>query len=389
MTSLHTALALARRGQPPGPDIPAGHQVTPWPGEPHPVPPRLDRLLRLSLGGGRLRPAASAGALHPVNTHLLLGPDNTVPPGRYAYDPVRHRLLARGTVTAGTPPGAVAVLTVTARRTVSHYGHRAWPLLLLDTGHATAALALAGASHWCPDADVTLLAAAAGLPPDWHGAEPEHPLAAVRLTPGPADALDHWAAHAPGAPPLPTSHTPPPVLREAWRLLGSLPGTTTWRPTAAPELPDATLTSRRSAQPPFPGVPARTLLEQVLATARRTAPVPWRLLTARPRGTAAAPAGEAAPADLAARAAGQSLLGQVGALLVAHGCPDDAPPARVRRDHVLAGHGAGLAQAVATHLGLASRPIGSWQHGPCGPPHIVHALALGVRTQPPEGTDRP
>ncbi|MEV7794196.1 hypothetical protein AB0O68_19755 [Streptomyces sp. NPDC087512] len=389
MTSLHTALARARRAQPPGPDIPAGHQVTPWPGERHPVPPHLNRLLRLSLAGDRLRPAASAGALHPVNAHLLLGPGNGLPPGRYAYDPVRHRLLARGTVSDGAPPGAVAVLTVTARRTVSHYGHRAWPLLLLDTGHATAALALAGAPQWCPDADTALLAAAAGLPPDWDGAEPEHPLAAVRLTPGPADVLARWAAYAPGAPPLPTPHAAPPVLQEAWRALSSLPGTTTWRRMVAPVLPDTALTSRRSARPPFPDVPEATLLEQVLATARHTAPVPWRLLTARRPGTAAAPPDEAAPADLAARAAGQPLLGQVGALLVAHGCPDDAPPARVRLDHVLAGHGAGLAQAVATHLGLASRPIGSWQHGPCGPPHIVHALALGVRTQPPEGTDRP
>ncbi|MFI9630199.1 hypothetical protein [Streptomyces sp. NPDC052042] len=387
MTYLHTA--LARSAQPPGPDIPAGRQVTPWPGKPHPVPPNLDRLLRLSLGGNRLRPAASAGALHPVNAHLLLGPDNRLPPGRYAYDPVRHRLLARGTVSADAPPGAVAVLTVTARRTVSHYGHRAWPLLLLDTGHATAALALAGAPQWCPDADIALLAAAAGLPPGWRGAEPEHPLAAVRLTPGPADALDRWAAYAPGAPPLATSLTPPPVLREMWHALSSLPGTTTWRPTAAPVLPDTALSSRRSAGPPFPVVPAKTLLEQVLATARRAAPVPWDLLTARQPGAASRPGAPAAPADLAARAAGQSLLQHVGALLVAHGCPDDAPSAQVRQDHVLAGHAVGLAQAVAAHLGLASRPIGSWQHGPCGPPHIIHALALGVRTQHTEGTDQP
>ncbi|MFJ5898010.1 hypothetical protein ACIQFZ_21530 [Streptomyces sp. NPDC093064] len=389
MTALHTALTRARSAQPPGPDIPAGHQVTPWPGEPHPVPRHLDRLLRLSLGGDRLRPAASAGALHPVNTHLLLGPDNRLPPGRYAYDPVRHRLLARGTVPADAPPGAVAVLTVTARRTVSHYGHRAWPLLLLDTGHAAAALALAGAPQWCPDADVTLLAAAAGFPSDWHCAEPEHPLAAVRLTPGPADVLDRWAAYAPGGPPLPTPHTPPPVLRESWNILGSLPGTKTWRPTAAPVLPDTVLSSRRSARPPFPGVPARALLAQVLATARRAAPVPWNLLTARRPGAVPPSKGEAAPADLAVRAAGQSLLAHVGALLVAHGCPDDAPPTQVRRDHVLAGHGIGLAQAVAAHLGLASRPIGSWQHGPWGPPHIVHALALGIRNRHTEGTDRP
>ncbi|MFJ8648450.1 hypothetical protein ACIRNI_20315 [Streptomyces sp. NPDC093546] len=367
-------LTRARSPRPPGPDFPAGRQVTPWPGEPRPVPPPLDRLLRLSLAGGRLRPAASAGALHPVNAHLLLGPGTPLPPGRYAYDPVRHRLIARTTAPAGAPPGAVAVLTVTARRTVSHYGHRAWPLLLLDTGHAAAALALAGAPEWCPDADVTLLARAAGLPPDRHGAEPEHPLAAVRLTPGPRDVLEHWSAHGPGAPPPPTPHMPPPVLEETWRILDGLPGAATWRRAEAPPLPEAALLSRRSAEPPLGGVPERHLLEVVLATARRTTAVRWGLLT------------DTAPEALAARAAGQHWVGHAGALLLAHGCPDDAPPAHVRHTHLHAGYAVGLAQAVAGHLGLASRPVGSWQHGPGGPPDIVHALALGAHS---EGTHRP
>ncbi|WP_031075177.1 hypothetical protein [Streptomyces sp. NRRL S-118] len=381
-TLLPTALARARSPRPPGPDIPAGRQVTPWPGEPRPVPPRLDRLLRLSLAGVRLRPAASAGALHPVNAHLLLGPDHTLPPGRYAYDPVRHRLRLRATAPAGAPPGAVAVLTVTARRTVSHYGHRAWPLLLLDTGHAAAALALAGAPEWCPDAEPALLAAAAGLPADWRGAEPEHALAAVRLTPGPPDALERWSVYAPAPPPAPTPHTPPDVLVEAWRLLGALPGTATaWHPTAAPVLTDAALRSRRSAGPPLHGTPRPAALHTVLAAARRAAPLPWEVLTT-----------PAALAPLAARAAGQGWLADAGALLLAHGCPDDAPPARIRHAHVRAGYAVGLAQAVATGLGLASRPVGSWQHGPGGPPHPVHALALGLRTRATprtEGTDRP
>ncbi|MYW33768.1 nitroreductase, partial [Streptomyces sp. SID2119] len=46
----------------------------------------LDRVLRLSLAaprnaGGRLRPVASAGALHPVRAHLLVGPGCSLPPG--------------------------------------------------------------------------------------------------------------------------------------------------------------------------------------------------------------------------------------------------------------------------------------------------------------------
>ncbi|OEV18850.1 nitroreductase, partial [Streptomyces nanshensis] len=110
----------------------------------------LDRALRLSLAapreaGGRLRPVPSAGALHPVRAHLLIGPGCSLPPGRYAYDPRTHRAHPRGPAPAGAPPGAVAVLTVVASRTVAHYGHRAWPLLLLDAGHAAAALALAAA----------------------------------------------------------------------------------------------------------------------------------------------------------------------------------------------------------------------------------------------------
>ncbi|MET9803865.1 hypothetical protein [Streptomyces sp. NPDC006368] len=431
--SLRTALARARSAEPPGPDFPAGRQVTPWPGEPLPVPPCLDRLLRLSLAGGRLRPAASAGALHPVNAHVLLGPGSALPPGRYAYDPVRHRLRRRGAAPADAPRGAITVLTVTARRTVSHYGHRGWPLLLLDTGHAAAALALAGAPEWCPDADGALLAAAAGLPADrhdWHGAEPEHALAAVRLTPGPADALAAWAAYAPTPPPPPTPHPPPPALEETWHLLAALTGPTgptraadpvpgaagAWQPTRAPAVPAAVLLARRSATPPFRGVPEDTVLQTLLTTARTTGAPAWSLAVAPhpsegappaagPRG--AAPAGSTGPrepcpqepcrqgprpegprttpAGLAGRAARQAWPTEAGALLLAHGCPDDAPPDRIRRDHLLAGYGVGLAQAVATALGLASRPVGSWQDGPHGPAHIVHALALGLRT---EGTDR-
>ncbi|MYR39888.1 nitroreductase, partial [Streptomyces sp. SID4944] len=87
----------------------------------------LDLALRLSLAapreaGGRLRPAPSAGALHPVRAHLLIGPGCSLPPGRYAYDPRTHRAHPRGRP-ADAPPGAVAVLTVVASRTVAHYGH--------------------------------------------------------------------------------------------------------------------------------------------------------------------------------------------------------------------------------------------------------------------------
>ncbi|MCH0541566.1 hypothetical protein I3F58_18770 [Streptomyces sp. MUM 203J] len=412
------------------------------------MPAPLDRLLRCSLAGGRLRAAASAGGLHPVNVHVLLGAGPwALPPGRYAYDPVAHRLRLRGAVDGGAPPGALAVLTVTARRTVSHYGHRAWPLLLLDAGHAAAALALAGAAGWCPDTGGALLSRAAGLPE--RQGEREHPLAAVRLAPGTApppprrfpavpmrgssargcaaprtprfsdsphvvelgvppgpeeaarpapdgrtpgpvprtrtgqrrgraetDALHRWAAHPPTTPSPPCPHPAPPVLREAWRVLDGLTaadGTPTWLPTAAPPLDDAALTARRSAAPPFPGVPDQGQLGTLIGIARAAAAhaegLRWTLIVP----------GRRLP-GLAARAAGQAWLARTGAVLLAHGCPDDAEPARVRRDHLAAGYAVGLAQAAATALGLASRPVGSWQHGSEGPADIVHALALGLPT---------
>ncbi|WP_455359084.1 hypothetical protein [Streptomyces sp. SYSU K21746] len=191
------ALARARSAEEPGPGPSAGPPVTRWPGPVQPLPAApeatgvdLGTVLRRSLAardrGGRLRAVPSAGALHPVNAHVLAGPGCSVPPGRYAYDPLAHRLRRRGPAPAGAPAGALVVLTVTARRTESHYAHRAWPLLLLDTGHALAALALAGAHALCLDADASLLAAAAALPADahdWPDTTPEHPLAAAHFPP--------------------------------------------------------------------------------------------------------------------------------------------------------------------------------------------------------------
>lgn len=71
-------------------------------------------------------------------------------------------------------------------------------------------------------------------------------------------------------------------------------------------------------------------------------------------------------------------------------------PARVRREHLLAGYGAGRAQLTATALGLVSRPVGSWQQadlgarlgGPPGRDWIVHALAVGTPAASEDGTAR-
>lgn len=288
-SSVTRALALARSPQAPGPDFPAGPATVPLPGEALPVPAGLDRMLRLSLAGRRLRPAPSAGALHPVDTYLLTGAGCGLPPGVHVYDPARHHLHRCGPAPDPAPPGAVAVLGVTARRTVSHYGHRAWPLVLLDVGHAAAALALAGAHRVCLDADGGLLAAASGAP----GA-----LAAVRLTAdAEPDVITRWAARTPRRRiPAPDG---PQVLRTAVAVLAELAAADaesgTWRAAAGPLLPDSVLLARRSAPPGFHGLPPHAALARVLAAARAASPdgLGWTLAVSGPHPgllTAAAPA---------------------------------------------------------------------------------------------------
>ncbi|MGW1294148.1 nitroreductase [Streptomyces sp. NPDC002533] len=389
----------------------------------------LDRVLRLSLAapagtpGGRLRRVPSAGALHPVRAHLLLGQGCSLPPGRYAYDPRTHRAHPRGPAPDGVPPGALVVLTVAASRTVAHYGHRAWPLLLLDTGHAAAALGLAGATTAevlvSLDADGSLLSAAAGLPdvPDWRdiwpGTEPELPLAAVQLTPpgrpvGIGPPLSAWAAlpRASAPTPQPGADTTPPrelaVVRHLLHHLAGAPGRPggTWHPPPRPgRLTHEVLEARRSAPPEdLNRPPGKDLLARILATAQGVRPdgPAWTVVVggAAPALYAAAPGkrgldvravGDARP-TLARWAAGQQWIGTAGAVLLAHGCPEDASPATVRGSHLVAGYAAGAAQAHATALGLRSRPIGSWQQADLGAAlgdtpgrdWIVHGLALGA-----------
>ncbi|MFE2295131.1 nitroreductase [Streptomyces sp. NPDC059452] len=407
----------------------------------------LERALRLSLAvpagtAGRLRPVASAGALHPVRAHLLLGPGCPLPPGRYAYDPYAHRAHGRGPAPADAPPGAMVVLTVTVTRTVAQYGHRAWPLLLLDAGHAAAALALAAAPgdvRVSLDADGAELAAAAGLPRAaewrgrWPGTEPELPLAAAWLLPEGEPAahsrpLAAWAAQRPAAAPGPrpdagTARPREPAsvrnLRELASVrhlldhLAAAPGRAgTWHPARRPApVTDDDLRTRRSAAPSDLAHPlAPDLLARVLATAGGARPdgPKWvaavggeapGLLTVPP-GTApldVLASGDARP-TLARWAAGQRWIAAAGAVLVAHGCPADAPPALIRGSHLAAGYAAGTAQAHATALGLRSRPIGSWQQADLGaalgeaPGHdwIVHGLALaGTPERPHEDTPLP
>ncbi|MGW3379084.1 nitroreductase family protein [Streptomyces albogriseolus] len=358
-TGLVAALARARSPERPGPDTPAGTAVRRWPGPPRPIPEAgpadldLRTLLRLSLAAsdpsGRLRPTPSAGALHPVDTELVVGAGCSLPPGRYGYDPLRHRVHPVGPPADGTPPGVTAVLSVTAQRTVSHYGHRAWPLLLLDTGHAAAALFLAARVLGVGEPDVRM------------DGRTGSPLAVVRV--------------------------PPPG------------GRSPRRPADEDRPTPADLLARRSAPPPLPGPPPRDALRAVLATAERAgdggllrwcaAVGPSRpgLMELAPEGTALRrhASGDARP-TLAAWAAGQAWLADAGAVVIACGCPTDAGPAHIRRAHLRAGFAVHLAHVTARRHGLAARPVGSWQQADLGAAlgaepgrdWVVHALALGT-----------
>ncbi|WP_436993614.1 SagB/ThcOx family dehydrogenase [Streptomyces sp. enrichment culture] len=355
---LVAALARARSPEHPGTDTPAGPAVRAWPGPPRTIPGAapgeldVEAVLRLSLaasdGSGRLRPAPSAGALHPVDAELVVGAGCSLPPGRYGYDPLRHRVHRLGRCPDGTPPGVTAELSVTARRTASHYGHRAWPLLLLDTGHAAAALLLAARALGAGEPEARL-DGPAGSPP-----------AAVHIPPPGAD----------------TGHRPP-------------------RDTPTP----AELLARRSDPPPLPGTPPPDALRAVLTAAAGAGAgeLRWCAAVGPPHPGLVEPAaggtalrryaaGEARP-TLAAWAAGQAWIADAGAVLLAHGCPADADAPHIRRAHLRAGFAVHLAHLTARRHGLAARPVGSWQQADLGAAlgaapgrdWIVHGLALGTR----------
>ncbi|AZM63954.1 MULTISPECIES: SagB/ThcOx family dehydrogenase [unclassified Streptomyces] len=345
---LVAALARARSAEEPGPDTPAGPAVPDWPGTPLPVPAAgpgeldLDRLLRLSLTAsdpaGRLRPAASAGALHPVDALLVVGEGCPLPPGRYGYDPLRHRAHPLGPAPHGTPPGVSVELRVTERRTRSHYGHRALPLLLLDTGHVAGALRLAADAVGAGPADLRLDGSA------------EDPLAVVRI-PLPSGPPAHHDPPTRRSAPPPPHGTPPP--NDLWALLAVADEASAGEPAWC-----------AAVGPPRPGIVA-----------------------AAPDGTLRRLAkGEARP-TLAVWAARQAWIARAGAVLLGHGCPTDADAPRIRRTHLRAGLAVHLAQVTAARRGLAARPVGSWQQadlgaalgGPPGRDLVVHGLAIGTR----------
>ncbi|MFE7134940.1 hypothetical protein ACFVIM_29180 [Streptomyces sp. NPDC057638] len=400
----------------------------PWPGAGPAVDVvrAFDRTLRLTLAGDRLRGVPSAGALHPVEIALLLGEGHGIPPGRYGYDPARHRLHRLGPAPGIAPGEARAVVGVRVERTVAHYGHRGWPLALLDAGHAVAGLVAVegGSARWGAGWGVRFPLAVVGLGPGSDGAlgpgrrpgseagpgSETGPGLGPRTGPrfGPVDpgsgpGHGRWAG-GPGA-----GVGAGPEARQAFAVMTALAeagraarlGGVTGEPVV-----EEILRARRSAPVEAftaSGPPAEEHLAAVLAAAESAGPggpdgpdgLGWWValggerpgLYAREGGRLRlAAAGEVLP-TLAVWAARQGWLADAGAVLLAHGCPSDAAPERVLADHLLAGYGAGRAHLAATGLGLPARPVGSWQRadigaalgGRAGRDWVVHGLALGAR----------
>lgn len=96
-----------------------------------------------------LRTAPSAGALYPLEIHLVAGTVTDLAPGVYRYEPAPHRLVrtepgdrraqvaraASGQAWIAEAP-AVLVLTGVHARSARKYGDRAWRYVHMEVGHA-------------------------------------------------------------------------------------------------------------------------------------------------------------------------------------------------------------------------------------------------------------
>lgn len=100
-------------------------------------------------GPDGLRSAPSAGALHPLEIHLVAGDVSDLGPGVYRYEPERHRLrlqvagdlreaLAEKALEQAWVAEAPALLVIAAavHRTARKYGSRAERYALIEAGHA-------------------------------------------------------------------------------------------------------------------------------------------------------------------------------------------------------------------------------------------------------------
>ncbi|MFI6520332.1 hypothetical protein ACIBF1_32610 [Spirillospora sp. NPDC050679] len=367
--SVRLADAAARGpydGHRPDPGCQPRYDVT-EPGTPlprHPAPDVLGPLLDLALAAepGRVRPrrVPSAGALYPVDAHVLHRG------AVHRYDPVRHALT-------GWPPGAdtgafVVVLSLVPERTRWKYGRRALPSLLLDLGHAVAALAAAAAAIdaacqvWT-DPDAGRLAPLTGSP---------YSLAAVRIG-SPPDP----PARPPAARPAPTGD----LVTDALAELSSGSGTPAWTDPGLPRHPPGVLLARRSA----------TSLTGRLDPADLDALLHGTPLVAATADGLRSAAGSLARGDarpaLAAWSGGGPAVAEAAAVLLC-----TAPLEDYRREHLDAGRTVHRATLEATARGLAARPLGSWSGGADlgaalgrAPRRsmVVHAVAVGGPARPP------
>lgn len=104
---------------------------------------------------GRLRTAPSAGALYPLEVHVVVGAATGVEAGLYRYDPARHRLALEksGDLRAAVAEAAlgqswvqtapvVVVISAVAARTRARYGDRTDRYVAMEVGHAAQNLCL-------------------------------------------------------------------------------------------------------------------------------------------------------------------------------------------------------------------------------------------------------
>ena len=98
-----------------------------------------------------LRPVPSAGAMHPITVHVLVGRGCDLSPGLYAFDAVSGAFFRRDTGTLTTaaflPQGARIVVTARPQRTWARYGDCAPPLLITEAALTLAWLSTACANH--------------------------------------------------------------------------------------------------------------------------------------------------------------------------------------------------------------------------------------------------
>ncbi|WP_067478929.1 nitroreductase family protein [Actinomadura hibisca] len=321
--------------------------------------PLLD--LALAAESGRVRPrrVPSAGALYPVDAHVLH--EGTV----HRYDPVRHALTGWP---SGTDTGAfVVVLSLVPERTRWKYGARALPSLLLDLGHAVAALAASAAALDVPcqvwtDPDARCLAALTGAP---------YSLAAVRIGTPP---------DLPSPPPAPRPLPTGDLVTDALTDLSPGSPAPGWTDPGQPRHPADVLLARRSADS-LTGHLSSADLDALL---HRT---PLVAATADGLRDASGPIarGDARPV-LAAWSGGGPAIAEAAAVLLFTAPLDD-----YRREHTDAGRTVHRAVLEATARGLAARPVGSWSANadlgaalgrPSRRSMVVHALAVGGRARP-------